>query len=522
MIRRNLFLGALALGALLLSDCASHPSEKRIEITTLRDKIRGGWAGQMIGVSFGAPTEFKSMQQIIEGPLPEWNAQRLRNAINQDDLYVDMTFAQVLDDKGLDATTVDFGNMFRDARYQLWHANLAARRALKRGVSPLESGTPKYNSHANDIDFQIEADFVGLMAPGLPQSSNDLCYRAGRVMNHGDGILGGMFVSAMYAEAFFESDPVKLVEAGLAALPAESDYAKLIADVLRWYRERPQDWKWNWQQIQDNWDRDEPCPAGALRPFNIDAKLNGAYIALGMLYGGGDMAKTLDISTRAGQDSDCNPASAAGILGVVMGYSAIPAEWKNGIDEIADEKFAFTNYSLNSIVESTERRAIALVERKGGRRNGDVLIVKTEPPAPMRIPLWNDYGKPVERIAASDPRWKFQGAWTVASSDNPNRKQSDTAGAEASIEFEGSGFLLTGPYLDQREAGTAEIFLDGKLAATVDVSSDEDRDKGAESIYHDFNLSPGKHTLKVVVLGKPYATAKKAMVQLADLVVFRK
>jgi hypothetical protein len=64
--------------------------------------------------------------------------------------------------------------------------------------------------------------------------------------------------------------------------------------------------------------------------------------------------------------------------------------------------------------------------------------------------------------------------------------------------------------------------LDGKLAATVDVSSDEDRDKGAESIYHDFNLSPGKHTLKVVVLGKPYASAKKAMVQLADLVVFRK
>ena len=301
MNTRNPFVGALALGALLLAGCASNPGEKRIEMAKLRDRIRGGWAGQMIGVSFGAPTEFKSMQKIIEGPLPEWSPQRLRNSINQDDLYVDMTFAQVLDDKGLDASTIDFGNIFRDARYQLWHANLAARRALKRGVSPLESGTPKYNSHANDIDFQIEADFIGLMAPGLPQSSNEICYRAGRVMNHGDGILGGMFVSAMYAQAFFESDPVKLVEAGLAALPAESEYAKLIADVLRWYRENPQDWKWNWQQIQDKWDRDEPCPAGALRPFNIDAKLNGAYIALGMLYGGGDMGRTLDISTRAGR-----------------------------------------------------------------------------------------------------------------------------------------------------------------------------------------------------------------------------
>ena len=88
-------------------------------------------------------------------------------------------------------------------------ANLAARRALKRGVPAALSGTPEHNAHANDIDFQIEADFVGLMTPGLPQASNDLCFRAGRVMNHGDGIYGGMFVSCMYAAAFFESEPAE-------------------------------------------------------------------------------------------------------------------------------------------------------------------------------------------------------------------------------------------------------------------------------------------------------------------------
>ena len=30
-------------------------------------------------------------------------------SLEQDDLYVDMTFAKVLDDKGIDATTEDFG-----------------------------------------------------------------------------------------------------------------------------------------------------------------------------------------------------------------------------------------------------------------------------------------------------------------------------------------------------------------------------------------------------------------------------
>ena len=124
----------------------------------------------MIGVSFGGPTEFRHRESIIpEGELPEWDPATVADAIRQDDLYVDMTFAQVLDYKGLDATTEDFGAMFKDAKYHLWHANLAARRALKRGVPATLSGTPKYNAHANDIDFQIEADFVGLMTPGLPR-----------------------------------------------------------------------------------------------------------------------------------------------------------------------------------------------------------------------------------------------------------------------------------------------------------------------------------------------------------------
>lgn len=520
---RTQLVSAILAVTLLLAGCSRPPQTKEISASELRDKIRGGWAGQMIGVSFGAPTEFKSMQRIIEGPLPEWNAERLRNSLNQDDLYVDMTLAQVLDDHGLDATTEQVGNMFRDVRYRLWHANLVARRNLKRGISALESGTPKYNAHANDIDFQIEADFIGLMSPGMLQTSNEYCYRFGRVMNHGDGILGGMFVSAMYAAAFFEGNPRALVAAGLASLPRESEYAQLIADVLEWHKENPSDWKWAWARIQEKWDRDEPCPAGALRPFNIDAKLNGGYIALGLLYGNGDMGETLDISTRAGQDSDCNPASAAGILGVVMGYRGIPDAWKDGIDAIAGEKFAYTNYSLDEIVTSTERRAIALAERNGGTFNGEVLRIVTQAPQPMDIPLWNDYGKPVERIAVSDARWTFNGPWTDELRDRETvRKGSERAGAEAIIRFEGTGAMLVGPLLAEQEAGTAEVYLDDRPAVTIDVSSDEDESKSYESLFHDFGLSPGEHTLRLVVLGKPYRSAAKARVMIRDLVVFQK
>ena len=514
------------VAAVILGACsgAAEPEFREISLAELEDKIAGGWAGQMIGVSYGGPTEFRHRESIIpENELPEWDPDTVADSIRQDDLYVDMTFAQVLDDKGLDATTEDFGAMFKDAEYHLWHANLAARRALKRGVPATLSGTPKYNAHANDIDFQIEADFVGLMMPGLPQASNDLCFRAGRVMNHGDGIYGGMFVSCMYAAAFFESNPRKLVEAGLACLPPQSPYALLISDVLEWSERHPDDWIKVWNLVEDKWNQREPCPEGAANGFNIDAKINGAYIALGMLYGEGDFEKTMRISTRCGQDSDCNPASAVGVLGVAMGLEGIPDKFKSGIERIADEKFSYTNYSFRTIVDSTVKRAIAMAERHGGRVEGDRLLVKEQDAAPAAFETWDDYGSPVERIPVTDARWSWKGDWKRTESNWGPRHvvlTSGLRGAEATIEFEGTGAIISGFYLPT--GGKAEIHLDGELDRTVDVYPDEDRPKGWESLWHDYGLEDGKHSLRIVVLGEPYGDSAGTDIALTHLVVFQK
>jgi hypothetical protein len=490
---------------------------KPIPVEVLRDKIAGGWAGQMIGVSYGAPTEFRYRNRTIpDEELPKWKPEMVHNSINQDDLYVDMTFAQVLDDKGLDATTEDFGAMFREAKYSLWHANLAARRALRRGVPATLSGTPKYNIHANDIDFQIEADFIGLMAPGLPLAATDIAWRAGRVMNYGDGIYGGIFVSCMYSAAFFETNPRRIVEAGLACLPRKSPYAQTIADTLAWHRAHPDDWKKTWQLIEDKWNRRDPCPEGALTEFNIDAKLNGAYIVLGLLYGGGDFGRTIIISTQAGQDSDCNPSNAAGILGVAQGYSAIPDEWKSGIPAVSDKTFSYTNFTFKTISESTVRRAIALAEKTGGRRDGETLSVKTQKPRATRLEVWDDYGSPVERIAITDARFRRTGDWQAGRSD---ALVSGQKGATAEIEFEGTGFILVGQFLP--DGGMADVVVDGQAPVTIDVYPDENATKNRESLHHQFKLKPGRHTVKLTVRGEPYKESKGAKISLQGLVVFR-
>jgi ADP-ribosylglycohydrolase len=529
MIRRERVLLMLPIVVLLgvrLAAWAVKPpiSEFRaISLDELRDKIQGGWAGQMIGVSYGAPTEFRYPAQIIpEDKLPVWKPDRILNSLEQDDLYVDMTFAKVIDEKGLDATTEDFGVRFKDARYPLWHANLAARRALKRGVPAGASGTPAYNAHANDIDFQIESDFIGLMSPGLPQFSNAVANRAGRVMNYGDGVYGGMFVSAMYGAGFFETDPRKVIEAGVAAIPSGSPYAQIIRDVLQLSRENPSDWIKVWNSIEQKWDKNEPCPEGALKPFNIDAKLNGAYIALGLLYGERDFQKTMSIATRCGQDSDCNPSSAVGILGVMRGYRAIPDPLKKGIPEIADRKFEYTDYSFKTIVTSTYDHALEAVKRNGGKVDGDRLLVKLQQPKPPKLELWDNFGSPEERIAVSDSQWAWRGDWRTGNdkwAGLSHPKVSETRGAEASIAFEGTGAIVTGFYLPN--GGRADVYLDGKLNRTVDVYPDEDNVKGGEDIWHVFGLKQQQHSVRVVVKGEPYPGSSGRQVALSDIVVFR-
>lgn len=495
-----------------------------ITLIALRDKIRGGWAGQMVGVSYGFPTEFAYRQGIIpENELPDWQPEMISEALNQDDLYVDITFAQVLDDKGLDATAEDFGELFRQAKYPLWHANLSARRALRRGVPATLSGTPRYNLHANDIDFQIESDFIGLMSPGMPQASNALSLRAGRVMNYGDGIYGGMFISAMYATAFFSDDPEKIVRTGLAALPAGSDYAKVINDVLAWWQVAPNDWQSVWQKIHDKWNRGEMCPEGSVEAFNIDAKINGAFVALGLLYGEGDFEKTMIIATRAGQDSDCNPSSALGILGVVSGYENIAEKFTKGIAAIEDRNFLYTEYSFNKIVESSVNRAIALAKTYGGYVNDERLYIKKQLPLAAALQSWNNHGTVKEQLFFNDDRWHWQGDWQSKVMKiwhyEHSSKFSQAKGAEANIVFEGTGAVLTGILL--ADGGLADVYLDGKFSRTIDVYPDESSAKPKEAIWHEFDLDNKQHSLRLVVRGEAYAESEGASISITSLIVYQ-
>ena len=95
--------------------------------------------------------------------------------------------------------------------------------------------------------------------------------------------------------------------------------------MLRWYKQYPDDWTKTWQLINEKYQLQPAVPAVLLQrarrmTFNIDAKINGAYIVMGLLYGRGDPDETIIIAMRCGQDSDCNPSNAGGILFTTIGF----------------------------------------------------------------------------------------------------------------------------------------------------------------------------------------------------------
>lgn len=342
--------------------CAQH---RELPVDVYLDKMKGGWAGQMIGVSYGAPTEFKACGKTYDAEIPAWSPDTIKNALGQDDLYVELSFLESIEKHSLDITHEQAGNAFAETEFPLWHANRQGRENVRKGIMPPDSGHPENNPHCDDIDFQIEADLFGLVNPGLPGFSSAMCDIFGRIMNYGDGLYGGMFVAAMYTEAFFESNVENVVRAGLRAIPMRSTYAAAIRDVLRWHRENPDDWRTTWKLVDDKW-ASKPSGRCSTGGINIDAKLNGAYVVMGLLYGDGDLARTLEVSTRCGQDSDCNPSSAAGVLCTMLGYSGIPEKYKAGIPTVADQKFAGVKYAFNDVIPTCLKVARESIRRAGG------------------------------------------------------------------------------------------------------------------------------------------------------------
>lgn len=492
MLKRLL---SFSIVAVVLTSCGTRTVE--IDRDTMTDKVKGAWAGKMIGVMYGRPMEFACNDRMYTDSI-RWSPENVTGALLEDDIYGQMCFMSTLERLGLDAPVDSLAHDFAYAGFGLCHANLQGRKNYLDGLRGSEISTPANNIHCDDIDFQIECDFIGFSNPLMPASSDSLCERVGAVMSAGDGLYAGMYVSALHALAYNCSDIEQLVVKALDAIPAESGYATLVNAVLDCYRADPDDWTMAWKVINEKWGSNDICTP--YLPFNIDAKLNGAYIVMGLLYGHGDWTRTMNITVGCGQDTDCNTCNAAAVLGIINGYNAIPDCYKSHIPAIADELFSHTNYSFNKAVDITLGFIGQNVTRNGGRVTDRAFhIVPQAPVAPAFVPGHQDLrlGGMVA-VADNSSALEFEGAWedfSYGDGDNDPYKVATKPGDRLKIDFSGTGIALLGSW--DVDGGRARVTVDGvdKIVDTYYVTMAGKYQGNRAYLFFVTGLPDGRHTL---------------------------
>jgi len=470
----------------------------------LHDKIKGGWAGQTVGVTFGGPYEFRFLGTFIDDYQPLlWYDGYLKKTMLEwpglyDDLYMDLTFVDVFEKRGFDAPQAEFASAYSNAGYALWHANQVGRYNVLNGIQAPKSGHWLNNPHADCIDYQIESDFAGLMSPGMPNTASTISDKIGHIMNYGDGWYGGVFVGAMYAVAFTSDDIKHVISEALKTVPERSEFYQCIADVIAWHKKYPTDWKQTWFEVQRKWAADIGCPDGVFLPFNIDAKVNAAYVVIGLLYGEGDFTRSLEISTRCGQDADCNPSTVGGVLGTILGYDKIPTYWKMGLAEAEDIDFKYTTVSLKDVYDIGLKHALSTIKRNGGSEKNDVVTIKTQAPVPVKFEQSFVGHFPIRKIPAS-----FSKEY------------------ELTFNFEGTGFVIRGESghseSHSKDEGTVfngELYIDDALVENIKLPMSF-RTRRADLAWK-YELKKGNHTVRYRILN-PTAELK---VNLRDVIIY--
>jgi hypothetical protein len=192
------------------------------------------------------------------------------------------------------------------------------------------------------------------------------------------------------------------------------------------------------------------------------------------LYGEGDFYKTIDISTRCGQDSDCNPASSGGILGTILGYSKIPEKWMKNLRETEDIPFAYTTMSLNDTYRMSYNQALQMIERNNGKVSENDVTIQCRQPVAVRYEKAFEGHYPVKQIRLN--------------------KQIEAVGE---VSFEGIGVVFSGGIRskDNEYVGKIEASVDGQPAETINLPVNQLKRRHDDQLFWKYQLPKGKHTV---------------------------
>jgi ADP-ribosylglycohydrolase len=396
---------SLALVTLLLwlSPGLILASERTMTRDSLLDKLSGFWIGQLVGNYLGFPFE----NVYVDEPVPvlvdryytPFNAGTLRinrddargfvpylftafdGAYSDDDTDIEFVTLHAVEQHGLDLNYAQITDAWkRHINRKIWVANRTARNLMDQGLVAPDTGRKEHNPNWFQIDPQLVNEIWSAFYPGLSRQAARRAEWGARITNDDWGVHPTIAYAVMISEAFFDTDPQRLVRQALAYIPPDSPFHEGMVDVLRWHAEAPDDWRATRQRIHDKYYRyrkgDYEAPVSV-----VSSLVNGLCGVLAVLYGEGDFMRSVGIAVSAGYDCDNQAATVGGLLGVMHGAGVIPkalthdclprGRWEKPFND------TYINYTrddlpihnrISDIVDRIAAIAETAILREGGRK----------------------------------------------------------------------------------------------------------------------------------------------------------
>ena len=166
------------------------------------------------------------------------------------------------------------------------------------------------------------------------------------ITSRGPAVDASAFYAQMYAEAFFDREIATLISFARASEAADSTVAPIVDDVRRWHAENPTDWRVTRRRIAEKYDTDPEWWA---------SRVNFASTIMALLYGNGDLEETVTIAGLAGWDADNNMTTAAGLLGVIIGFDDLPEPFASASDVYVNVDLTGDLPAVDSVRRIAER-----------------------------------------------------------------------------------------------------------------------------------------------------------------------
>ena len=291
----------------------------KLNYAQIVDKIHGCWLGKNMGGTIGGPFEGKRMLLDIDGfttqkgePLPN------------DDLDLQLVWLNALEAIGAKRLTAnELADYWLSYIAPHWNEYGIAKSNLLMGLLPPLSGEVHNGKWKTSNGAWIRSEIWACLAPGIPNIAVKYAIMDASV-DHGlsEGTHAEVFTAVLESMAFFESNVRALIEKALTYIPEDSMITSTVRLVLDCY-----DKKIPWQQTR------EMIVENVAEVGWFQAAGNIGFTVLGLMYGEGDMLKSLIYAVNCGDDTDCTAGTCGAVLGIIQGASGISDELKEYVGD---------------------------------------------------------------------------------------------------------------------------------------------------------------------------------------------